>query len=97
MNNTKYIVYNVNDMEEMIIFSKTQIHSNVARQLGLKVSDIISAGFVSISIRYEEHEETGLESESIITARCYGESVSLGIKSRQKEDTWLAKRLLFQY
>lgn len=80
MNKTKYIVFESGYSEDILIFGSTQKHSDVVNMMRLTKDDIISAGFVAI---YEDNGE--------VVVRCYGESTSLNIKSRAKEDTFLAK------
>ena len=68
--------YVVTKNNVMIVFSDLLEHST------FRGHDPISAGFLSIgaTAKYEP------------TIQCYGESVSLDIKSREEEDTALAKR-----
>jgi hypothetical protein len=68
--------YIVTKDDVMIVFSDLLEHSD------FRGHNPISAGFLSIgaTAKYEP------------TIQCYGESISLGIKSREEEDTALAKR-----
>ena len=58
----------------IIVFSAALKHSD------FKHFNITSAGFVSF----------GVDKDNNTSARCYGESTSLGIKSSPEEDTRLA-------
>lgn len=80
MNKTKYIVFESGYNEDILIFGSTLKHSDVVNMMRLTKEDIISAGFVAV---YSDGDDT--------IARCYGESTSLGIKSRGDQDTFLAK------
>ena len=68
--------YIVTENDVMIVFSELLEHSR------FRSFNPISAGFISI----------GAEDKYKPTIQCYGESVSLDIKSREEEDTMLAKR-----
>ena len=84
MNKAKYIVYTGDHgLEEMIIFSELQTHSDIAQRLRV-TGDIISAGFL--------HVGTNVSGEA--QASCYGDSVSLKVKAREEEDSVLAERTL---
>lgn len=49
----------------------------------------VSAGFISLFTKKVEHNgQPHYETDCL----CYGESVSLGIKSNEEEDTFLAKK-----
>jgi len=63
---------------EIIIFGEIMNHSDFSR------FNPISAGFISF----------GLSKEGNLTCSCYGESISLNMKSEPEEDTLLAKRQL---
>ena len=78
---TKYVVFELeNGIEDMIIFSGLVQHDWMARGLGL----IVSAGFISV------HTDFG--GDQLI--ECYGESISLNLKSRPEEDAKIAHRVL---
>lgn len=79
-NKAKYIVIDTGLNDEMIIFSFTLNHNDVARNFDGKV---ISAGFIQFSSENDE-----------VVASCYGESVSLGIKSKPETDNIIAAQLL---
>lgn len=63
---------------EIIIFGEIMNHSDFSR------FNPISAGFISFSLNREGNP----------TCSCYGESISLNIKSEPEEDTLIAKRQL---
>lgn len=67
----KYIIDSYNNV---ILCSNTIIHSDVGRQMYGKA---VSAGFV----RFED--SSYLENQT--TAHCYGESISLELKSREED------------
>jgi hypothetical protein len=61
--------------DRIIVFSELQQHSE------FKYFNPISAGFISIGVGQDRNPD----------CTCYGQSVSLGLKSME-EDTWLAKK-----
>jgi hypothetical protein len=63
-----------------IVFPEIINHSDMARNMGWKKEDIIGAGFVYLG---EDYSYT-----------CYGESVSLRVKSRGEEDEKILNRYL---
>jgi hypothetical protein len=65
-----------------IVFSPAIQHSDMARGFG----EIAGAGFVSFGTKEDEYGET------IITAHCYGKSVSLDIDSRGDIDSKIVTR-----
>ena len=67
--------YIVTKDDVMIVFSELLQHST------FRSFEPVSAGFLSINAD-GKHEPTIV---------CYGESISLGLKSREEEDTQLAK------
>jgi len=60
----------------IIVFSQLQEHSE------FRMFEPISAGFISFGIGEDSNPDCS----------CYGQSVSLGLKSIEKEDSALAKR-----
>ena len=62
-----------------IVFPETINHADMARNMGWKKEDIIGAGFVVVV----DH-----------SYNCYGESVSLRVKSRVEEDEKILNRYL---
>jgi len=76
----KYIIYEINSGQtRFIIFDKITDHSEILRSLGEEIT-LISAGFCGIN--HETH-----------LLQCYGESVTLRVKSREEEDSDIIKRL----
>ena len=60
-----------------IIFSAAITHSDMVR-FGKKAD---GAGFVRFHISKDEYDE------DVVIAKCYGESISLGVESRGEEDS----------
>lgn len=79
----KYIVY-IGDfgLEIPVIFPDFVNHNEIIP----KFKKAVSAGIINL---HEEEDENG---ENQITAFCSGQSISLGIKSRGKEDNELVER-----
>jgi hypothetical protein len=65
---------------KIIVFSELQLHSE------FKLFEPISAGFISFGIGVDENPNCA----------CYGESISLDLKSKE-DDTKLAKRQILGY
>ena len=78
MDRAKYVVLDTAFGEQIVVFSATKSHHEM-KDLGRK---IVSAGFVVKS------------SETACGYRCTGESTSLKLKSRPKEDQYLLDYLL---
>ena len=72
----KYITVKEDTIVKLVIFSKTFVHSTMAKKVGLEV---VGAGFIS----WDDKE-------------CFGESVSLDIKSHPN-DTKLLRWMLGPY
>jgi hypothetical protein len=70
--------YIITNNNEIIVFSELLQHSAFAK------FNPVSAGFISF----------GVNKEGNPSCSCYGESISLGLKSNPEEDTKLAKRQL---
>ena len=70
---TKYIIMEYRGVVQPIIFSELMIHQDVAVALGGKV---ISAGFC----------EVGANDDGTADYNCFGESVSLNVISRRRQD-----------
>lgn len=83
----KYIVVSTMFSEQIIIFSSVIDHKTVAGNM-----NVISAGFVDILCTRDKnkHGEYYLK----IKTHCYGESKTLKLSSRPKEDSILAEILL---
>lgn len=70
--------YVITSNKEIIVFPELLQHSD------FKKFNPISAGFISF----------GINKEGNPSCYCYGESISLGLKSDPEEDTKLAKKQL---
>ena len=70
--------YVITENKKIIVFSELLQHSE------FKNFNPISAGFISF----------GVNKQGNPSCSCYGESISLGLKSRPEEDTIIAKRQL---
>jgi hypothetical protein len=64
----------------MVIFDNYIDHSTMAEMLGAKREDLVSAGFIKSS------------TEGV---RCYGESISLGVRSRPQDTEMACRKLGF--
>lgn len=72
------VKYIITKNNVIIVFSELMNHSDFKR------FDPISAGFISFGINKQGNPTCG----------CWGESISLNMKSRPEEDTVIAKRQL---
>lgn len=63
---------------KIIVFSHLQQHSE------FRIFEPVSAGFISLT--YGENTQSGVK------CKCYGESVSLNLKSDEKVDSELARK-----
>ncbi len=72
------VKYIITKNNVIIVFSELMNHSDFKR------FDPISAGFISFGINKQGNPTCG----------CFGESISLNMKSRPEEDTVIAKRQL---
>jgi hypothetical protein len=79
-NGMKYLVFNVELGEEIVLFSATIEHAGFSRMMP-KHWKPIRGGFVWIV-------------EGAV--QCYGESLSLGVQSDRKKDTEMLARQLMQ-
>jgi hypothetical protein len=70
--------YIITENIKIIVFTELLLHSD------FKSFNPISAGFISF----------GVNKEGNPTCSCYGESISLGLKSNPEEDTEIAKTQL---
>jgi hypothetical protein len=75
MHKVKYISYTEHGANRLVIFQSIVSHDLFAGKMGISKNRILGAGFVAIS-----------GTDSLSTCHCYGESVSLDVKSR-REDT----------
>lgn len=77
----KYIVALWKGREEIFIFSQGISHNEFAAKMRLLSDSIVSAGFIKI----------GCTKDYEAKPTCFGESLTLKIESRPKEDTVLAE------
>ncbi len=82
----KYIIYMWHGKEVAMIFGSYLQH-NELRSYGT----IVGAGFVSI---YAVPDPTCPSEGEILKVKCFGESVSLHIKSREKQDASVIEEML---
>ena len=80
MNKVKYVIVKDNGMLVPIIFFGSMEHKKMA---GL--GEVISAGFISFETK-----------DSKIICKCFGESNSLGIKSKGPEDEIIINTFMFK-
>jgi hypothetical protein len=78
MNEVKYVIVD----GSAIIFSAAIQHKDM---VGYN-EKCEGAGFVEFRVSKDSYDE------DVITAHCYGESISLGIKSRREEDSKIVTR-----
>jgi hypothetical protein len=83
MSRRKYIIIEAGNLEMPILFSDLQSHAGVAASMTAHAGTVVSAGFWSVN------------TEGRYT--CYGESVSLKIKSRPDADSYLMNQLFNGY
>lgn len=83
----KYIVIGVENggTERAIVFSPIEDHAEIASRFTGGVLKVLGAGFVSI----------GQDAHGELCVGCYGESVSLKVKSRQNRDCHAVKWAIF--
>jgi hypothetical protein len=93
MQETKYIIYEEDGYyERAIVFDNNIIHAEMANNM--KVRDkVIGAGFVRCDKCEDVDTNSGLIRSVEFTA--YGESVSLGVKSRGKIDSTVINAMFF--
>ena len=84
MSEQKYVVVTENGIESAILFHGVLTHSEVKVFGG----EIVSAGFFSWGIKKDEC------GNPIFSSRAYGDSVSLGLKSRPEIDSRLIDRTI---
>lgn len=87
MDNLKYII---DSDKDFVIFSPTINHSDMVMGFGYG-SKAISAGFCQL-ITEEVINRNGMREEEI-RVKCFGESISLGIKSRDEDSEIITKRI----
>ena len=83
-NKTKYITFEGQNTEDILIFGGTTTHAEIARCMGLREGDVLGAGFMDVYV----------DASGNPRATCYGKSVSLDVECRDTEDSWLAEMAL---
>lgn len=79
----KYVIVN----DSAIVFFEGIAHSEMVKNK-LRCQ---GAGFVDF---YHEKNEYG---KNVVLAKCFGESIGLGIKSREEEDSFIINRQLLSH
>ncbi len=87
---TKYFIIDTGAFILPVLFSDLANHAEVARALTGSTSNVVSAGFCYMDIKDITEDNRDLA----LTYRCYGESTSLGIKSRGDEDAKIINKYL---
>lgn len=89
VNKVKYITF-VSEFgcDDIIVFSFIQKHSHIASVMQMNKEDILGAGFIDIDVNDLPYGRRG------VTATCWGESTSLTVSSRGKEDSDIADTML---
>lgn len=95
----KYIVVRdpKTDKESMVIFPDNLVHRHVASGIRRNFEQPVSGGFLRIGMFILDSNLDCQSSESLPTtplAMCYGESESLKMRSRRREDSVLACLML---
>jgi hypothetical protein len=80
-NTAKYIIVD----GRVIVFCDALGHNDVARAFGYR--PVESAGFVRFDIGKDEW------GDEAVVAKAYGESISLGIKSREEDSDLITRQL----
>lgn len=73
---TKYIIVDNHGVELPVIFSELMVHQEVAHALGYSDAQVLGAGFC----------EVGGNDDGTADYNCFGESVSLRVMSRRRQD-----------
>lgn len=81
----KYIVFQSSSMQfpDIVVFSETTQHNEMAGMLRLENKEVLGAGFVDIG-----------KCDYKAICNCYGKSISLNKHSR-KEDTELLRKMVY--
>lgn len=72
---------------KFVIFSEAITHASVKSN---DLSEIVGAGFCTIAVGYKDHEE-------VPNVHCFGESISLGIKSREIDEDIINEKINNKY
>ncbi len=85
MEKLKYIL---DDYGNFAIFSDTKAHSDIARGFHFKP---VSAGFCTIAVGHYIKGTT--EEKESVNVHCFGESLSLNLKSREEDEDIINKNI----
>lgn len=87
--------YIVTENGSFALFTETATHSDIARGMYGKPA---GAGFANIAVGYSEkpHHDLDIERRTV-NVHCYGESVSLGLSSREEDERIINNALANQY
>lgn len=72
------------------IFSDGNSHSDMAKGFHFKP---VSAGFCTIAVRYKATEDYFDDIKEIVNVHCFGESISLGLKSKEEDENIINKKI----
>ena len=86
----KGLKYILDDYGNFAIFSDTNTHSDMARGFHFKP---VSAGFCTIAKGYKTNEDG--DEETIVNIHCFGESVSLNLKSREEDEKIINENICY--
>jgi hypothetical protein len=85
----KYITFISGHSVQFVMFPFTIQHSSMAQDLMLKNSDVLGAGFVNFKSVMVFGKNTAVPD-------CNGQSISLGVRSREDEDTKVIMKSMFE-
>lgn len=94
MEKLKYII---DKHGNFAIFSTLATHASVARGFDTH-NEIVGAGFCNIAVGYKNNPfdvsfDQAKEEKEIVNVHCWGESVSLNIKSREEDEQIINRKL----
>ena len=75
----KYIVGHIG----FAIFDEGQTHAHMAARMSSRPE---GAGFCTIAVGYQRPDQDGLGGGEYVNVHCYGESITLGLKSRVEDE-----------
>lgn len=79
----KRLKYIIDNYKNFVIFSDGNSHEDMAKGFYFKP---VSAGFCTIDVDYETGEENNQYEKLIVNIHCFGESISLGLKSKEEDE-----------
>lgn len=80
----KYLIVKVDGMEQAILFAPTISHQTIAK--GLPADSVVAGGFARVRGDKADHGDG-----KSLCVFCWGESVSIGVKSRAEKDEALVQ------